>query len=198
VHYRSETVERFHHGFDESEPEQWWDNNVDLLQCRFPIWPTCPTMKSWRLFPACLLCLFALACSSVKTIPSRDRGNIAGDLTGVWIGKTEFSAWVIDRKADGAFSERRIQKVNVSKPPARIESVGQWRVSGNDYVLIYEKSDNPVWKAPQSWQISAEILSATPNQFEYLHREGLKITEKRTAKPFDWFSWSELSQNTTN
>lgn len=155
-------------------------------------------MKEWKLFSACLLCLFTAACPSVNTIQSRDRGISANDLAGVWIGKTEFSAWVVERKADGAFSERRIQKVSVSKPPARIESIGQWRISGSNYVLIYEKSDNPVWKAPPSWQTSAEILSATSNQLEYLHREGLKITEKRTSKPFDWFSWSELSQNTTN
>lgn len=145
-------------------------------------------MNLWKLISVCLLCLFPAACSSVTTKVGRTDSSVADSLAGVWVGKTEFADWVIERNSDGTFREHRNQKISLSKPSARIESVGQWKISGRDYVLIYEESDNPAWKAPPSWRISAKILSVTPMQFEYLHREGLKITEARTAKAFSEFT----------
>lgn len=89
-----------------------------------------------------LAAAFLCACASSSSVAFKGESV---PYAGVWFGKTNTQAWIIERSNDGKF--RQFSKIitDYKMPPVYVELQGMWSVTSADYRQTVEKANDAGW-----------------------------------------------------
>jgi len=125
----------------------------------------------------CVACLILLQVGCVShDVPPPSSSDM---LVGIWKGDIGFATWVINRRADNTFEERRIQLYSYQKPPVTFTATGTWSLEGVHYVKIYRSASAKVWQPAIGKRRGGKVMKISENDFQYLPDDGPLVTEKR-------------------
>jgi hypothetical protein len=125
----------------------------------------------------CVACLILLQVGCVSNdLPPPSSSDM---LVGIWQGDIGFATWVINRRADNTFEERRIQIYSYQKPSVTFTATGTWSLEGVHYVKIYRTASAEVWQPAIGKRLVSKVVKISENDFQYLPADGPLVTERR-------------------
>ena len=102
---------------------------------------------------------------------------------GCWEANIGFAKWIVVRKSDGTFEERRVQSYDYSRAPILFYSKGVWSVVKGEYTKRYTWTNSRRWQEAIGRDLKAKILVQSANEFIYRGEDTPEIIEKRIKGP---------------
>lgn len=124
---------------------------------------------------------FCAACSTHEKSSFTQSGDPG--LVGCWEANIGFAKWVVVRKGDGTFEERRIQSYDFSKAPILFYSTGKWSMDQGEYTKRYLWTNSKFWQDAIGKVLKANVVRQSANEFVYRGEDTPEIVEKRIKGP---------------
>jgi hypothetical protein len=156
-----------------------------------------------------ILCLSffigGLACANPKSHFAK------AAFVGVWEGDVGYAHWIIERRSDGTFTEKRIDIVDWSKPAIRSIRTGSWSVVGRALKLKFltatpSRLIERLPKENSSYIIAVEIdgielkapdaPAATERRLRGIQFENIPLRTISLKPPRDAYPISDLPEDT--